>query len=92
LEQYRRYDVLRQQTEPRRAAARARALQYRVDHPDRYQAHTLVGNAVRDGRLIKLPCAVCGTTVHVHAHHDDYTRPLDVRWLCAEHHSAAHRE
>ena len=37
------------------------------------------------------PCAVCGSKKFVHAHHDDYSRPLDVKWLCAMHHVKEHR-
>jgi hypothetical protein len=50
----------------------------------------LVGRAVRYGKLIRKPCEVCGATKRIHAHHDDYDRPLDVRWLCASHHLEAH--
>lgn len=38
------------------------------------------------GRLVPEPCEACGSTANVEMHHDDYTRPLDVRWLCRPHH------
>lgn len=57
-------------------------LNHRQRHPDRYRARSAVSNAIRDGRLIKLPCHFCGTTVRVQAHHHDYERPLDVSWEC----------
>jgi hypothetical protein len=41
------------------------------------------------GNLQKQPCEVCGST-NVQAHHDDYARPLDVRWLCVKHHNEHH--
>lgn len=47
--------------------------------------------AMRVGRLQKQPCEVCGAA-RAEAHHDDYSKPLDVRWLCRTHHSAAHRD
>ena len=53
-------------------------------------AHVLVGNAIRKGELIAKPCEVCKSTV-VHAHHDDYAKPLTVRWLCDFHHNEWHR-
>lgn len=46
--------------------------------------------AVKDGRLIRGPCEVCGAAA-VDAHHDDYGRPLDVRWLCMQHHKQWHK-
>lgn len=39
--------------------------------------------------LEKKPCEVCGGT-KVEAHHDDYDKPLEVRWLCKKHHSEVH--
>jgi len=53
-------------------------------------AHILVGNRIRSGELIKQPCEICGCK-DVHAHHDDYAKPLEVRWLCDEHHNEWHR-
>jgi len=49
-----------------------------------------VGNAIRDGRLNRGPCEVCGSRESVEGHHEDYSKPLDVRWLCREHHKALH--
>ena len=65
---------------------------YAKDHPKACKARNAVSNAVRDGRMEKKPCEVCGTTVRLHAHHDDYSKPLDVRWLCAAHHRQWHIE
>lgn len=53
-------------------------------------AHMLVGNALRDGRLLKKPCEICREQKS-NAHHDDYSKPLDVRWLCDDHHKEWHR-
>lgn len=41
--------------------------------------------------LPRSPCEVCGKTIGVHAHHDDYSKPLLVRWLCARHHMQIHK-
>lgn len=42
----------------------------------------------RRGKLVSRPCW-CGAPAEMH--HDDYTRPLDVAWLCREHHLLLHR-
>jgi hypothetical protein len=36
-----------------------------------------------------MPCEVCGDP-QTHAHHDDYSKPLDVRWFCPRHHREEH--
>lgn len=58
--------------------------------PRKYAAHKAVTIAVRQGRLQRQPCEECGSTRRVHAHHDNYSRPLDVRWLCSTHHKRHH--
>lgn len=55
----------------------------RIAHNARMLAH----HARRRGELISQPCEVCGA-LKVEAHHDDYSKPLEVRWLCRPHHNA----
>jgi hypothetical protein len=53
-------------------------------------AHDAVAYALRTGKLFIESCQVCGSW-KTHAHHDDYTKPLVVRWLCAIHHKLWHQ-
>jgi len=53
-------------------------------------AHILLGNAVKSGKVSPLPCEECFNTHDLHAHHDDYAKPLDIRWLCAACHHQWH--
>jgi hypothetical protein len=46
--------------------------------------------AIEAGILVRMPCEVCETINDVQAHHDDYNKPLDVRWLCRKHHREHH--
>lgn len=62
----------------------------REKYPEKYKARTIVGNYLRDGKLTKHPCCECGETEGVHAHHEDYSRPLDIEWLCEKHHADRH--
>lgn len=64
---------------------------YKERYPNKYRAHNAVSNAVRDGKIKRgTECELCKTENNIHAHHDDYAKPLDVRWLCAVCHKAWH--
>lgn len=54
-------------------------------------ARQKVNNAIRDGRLNKLPCEECGE-IKVEAHHVDYRSPLKIKWLCRKHHLKKHNK
>ena len=88
VEKYREYDRARATTEKRRASVRRLTERWRKEHPQRRAAQVALGNAVRDGRLKSQPCFLCGADAE--AHHPDYSRPLDVVWLCPAHHKQAH--
>tara|TARA_R100001594_G_scaffold53735_1_gene87269 strand:+ start:9039 stop:9401 length:363 start_codon:yes stop_codon:yes gene_type:complete len=65
--------------------------EYREKYPNKYKAHNTVNNAIRDKRLDKkTECESCGSDFHVVAHHDDYSKPLEVRWLCQACHTKWH--
>ena len=88
IEHYRAFDRSRASM-PHRVASRKKIVkEYERMYPERKKAVTAVNNAVRDGRIKRHPCWVCGDKAV--AHHPDYSRPLDVVWLCQPHHKAAH--
>lgn len=78
-------------TEAGKAARKRAKSAYIERNPIKRGVHVLTGNAIRDGLLIKKPCEICGNE-KVHAHHDDYAKPLNVRWLCPAHHAEWHKE
>jgi uncharacterized OB-fold protein len=53
-----------------------------------------VYRAVEEGRLVKpTACERCGrSSANLQAHHEDYSRPLDVEWLCETCHKRHHKE
>ena len=72
-----------------KAVVRAQWKKYRADDLVRRAAHVAVQEARRLGALVPGPCEVCSKTP-VAAHHDDYTKPLEVRWLCKQCHADHH--
>jgi len=54
------------------------------------KARTATRYAVKRGKIEKKPCEVCGD-VKSEAHHTDYSKPLEVMWLCRKHHANQHR-
>ena len=68
---------------------RARASKYRANYPDRLKAVNKVNHEIAMGRLVRQPCERCGET-NVQAHHDDYSEPLEVTWLCHSCHRKLH--
>jgi len=62
----------------------------RARYPEKQRARWKVNKALRSGKLVRQPCEVCGAE-STQAHHEDYLKPLDVRWLCSVHHGETHR-
>jgi hypothetical protein len=60
-----------------------------VHHTQQDSAHRQVAQALKRGTLKKEPCRVCGAHP-AEAHHADYSKPLEVQWLCSPHHRAEH--
>jgi hypothetical protein len=58
---------------------------------ERENARRRASRAIARGELVPEPCEVCGDEP-TEAHHDDYAKPLEVRWLCGPHHDERHRE
>src|SRR3990167_11210832 len=55
------------------------------------RADKKVHYALALGRLVRQACEQCGEP-KTDAHHDDYSKPLDVRWLCRSCHRIFHSE
>lgn len=75
----------------RRNTKNKRLRELRKLHPVKYKARYTLNHSVASGKIVKKPCEVCGANM-AEAHHDDYSKPLEVRWLCPRHHDAFHAE
>jgi hypothetical protein len=54
----------------------------------RANARSYVNVYIRRGKIQRQPCEVCGGKAQ--PHHEDYSKPLQVRWLCRRHHVRHH--
>ena len=56
----------------------------------KYECYNVFNKYLRKGAIKIRPCRECGTWTDLDAHHDDYSKPLDVVWLCRRHHRLLH--
>lgn len=108
LESVREHDRRRGQLEHRKAANRVRYLkristkagrkkeweqhrQWIERNRQKRNVHIVVNNAVKRGLICPQPCYSCGTQ-ETEAHHEDYSKPFEITWLCKPCHGRRHRE
>lgn len=86
LDRIRKYDNGR----PRRSYTTKK---YKKDFPKRRDVHCKTDSALKRGMIKKQnQCEDCGTTKkRVVKHHDDYSQPFEVRWLCDVCHHKWHK-
>ncbi len=60
---------------------------YRERHPERDKAHRIVEYAIRTGKIDRPDyCESCFKEGIPDGHHEDYSKPLEVEWLCKQCH------
>lgn len=60
-------------------------------HSLKVKVRSILNNAIKYGKLFRLPCSICGN-IKAQAHHEDYSKPLDVIWFCSKHHAKRESE
>jgi len=67
---------------------------WRKNNPEKSRAKSAVANHTRSGKIVKMnQCSQCGRqNRRIEAHHDDYNKPLKVRWLCVSCHRLFHSQ
>jgi hypothetical protein len=87
IDHYRKYDRDRGNRQPPDYLRK-----WRKTNPKKWACHVKLNNEIRKGNITRKPCEECGASGLTHAHHDDYSIPLDVRWLCPACHKQWHTE
>jgi hypothetical protein len=77
-------------TEEFKSKKRILAKLYRKNNELKIKARRAIYIATRNKKITKLPCLKC-KEVKVEAHHKDYTKPLEVIWLCKKYHTKLHK-
>jgi hypothetical protein len=77
-----------------RDAERERGKRWRRLHRMEHHVHTLLNRAIKNGEIVKPDeCSRCGIkAVKINAHHENYSKPYDVIWLCDKCHAERHLE
>jgi hypothetical protein len=67
--------------------------EWQENNPEKRDAAYQVNLEVSRGNIVRpTVCSECGQERKVVGHHDDYTKPLDVRWLCYSCHKIEHNK
>lgn len=67
--------------------------EYRKGNKEKRKAQDILNGAIRSGSMVRgSRCSRCNKETNVDAHHDDYDKPLDVRWLCRSCHRQHHKQ
>jgi ribosomal protein S27AE len=89
-EHYREYELARFKTAKRKQNVIELQRRRRLSDTERKDvARQRVRHALNRGSLVRKPCELCGSAT-TEAHHEDYQKPLDVRWLCRRCHGFIH--
>lgn len=65
---------------------------WRKINPEKAKAHDLFKSALHFGKIVRPEiCSRCGKSGKIHGHHEDYSKPLEVIWLCSVCHARMHK-
>ncbi len=79
------------QSEHGKEMARVRRAERYASNKERYKAKEMIERLINKGIIRRQPCVQCGKE-NSQGHHPDYSKPLEVVWLCQLHHSEEHRK
>jgi hypothetical protein len=66
-------------------------IEWQKNHPEAVKAQKKLHYALKTGKIVKPElCEKCKEKKRLSAHHEDYSKPLDVKWLCSSCHKIEH--
>lgn len=81
------YERIRSKRPERKKQVLDHMHRHRTANPEKYKAHLAVSNALRSKILIRPNCcSICGKICTPQGHHEDYSKPLDIIWVCVKCH------
>ena len=91
MEKARKYQIKHSKEHKRNGKNLIYVAKWVKKNPEKQKAHKIIARVIKAGRIKKQPCQVCGN-IKVDGHHPDYSKPLEVMWLCHSHHMELHRK
>ena len=82
-------ECLQKHRSKNRDSINKKAKLYQADNPNKMKARQLLSTAIKAGSIIRGLCS-CGSTKPTDGHHEDYSKPLEVEWLCRPCHRQWH--
>lgn len=64
---------------------------YCQKNPEKVNAQQILSRQIKNGQIKRSPCQVCGKIKNIQGHHQDYSKPLEIIWLCPIHHKEIHK-
>ena len=66
---------------------------YVKENPEKIKASNKLRKAISFGKILRNPkCEICFIECKTHGHHEDYTKPLEVIWMCSKCHLYHHQK
>jgi len=86
-------DIIKRSRRKDPKSSRSNSIRWRKNNPEKIKAHGIFQNAVnRDDIIRPAICSGCGVKCRPDGHHEDYSKPLEVTWLCRKCHAGLHQE
>jgi ribosomal protein S27AE len=90
IEKVKQHNLRRKEKENYREIKQKSKRRWQSLNLEKHNADNKVRYALKMGKMQREPCQGCGSNQAV-AHHEDYSKPLDVKWVCEHCHKAVHK-